>query len=502
MKKHLFSLILLIAGALLFQSFQCASPEFTTGKLAMRNRDYVKAEASLKKELAKNPKNVEARLLLAQALVKLNKWKDAAENLNEVEKNAVENKWKYEAAIEKYRLWANSYNIAISYVNKYQTQKKPELLDTALNFMNVAVLVRPKNPENYRVIGRIYDNLGQKDKAIENYKAYLEKLGKEIDFAKKHKIYLYMDRDKALEILGKPVLTKGTKDYGDSTLTDLYSIDKKDVYLFYSMNEKKRFILEGWTVDPPKNWLPGEQSQWTPINIYPIATLADIYFQKKDMAKAKRYTKIVTTIDPTNVSANRFLIQIYLAEGKKDEAMKEIANLIKTDPNNKFYRAQYGDLNFAVKNYDEAIKQYKKALEIDPDFCDAARNLGASLKNKAVEIINAQEDRKDKDKNYKGEPEKYMPLLKESAKYFEKSRTCDKYKNDIIVLGELANIYLVTNEKSKLDLIIDDLERLEPTIPDNQKETYWLQLCKIFSTLKIKDKQEKACGEANKYIQK
>ena len=59
---------LIIAGILasmIFQSFQCASPEFTGAKLAYNQKDYKKAADGYEKEIAKNPSNVDAWYYLA-----------------------------------------------------------------------------------------------------------------------------------------------------------------------------------------------------------------------------------------------------------------------------------------------------------------------------------------------------------------------------------------------------------------------------------------------------
>lgn len=82
---------LIIAGILvsmIFQSFQCASPEFTGAKLAYNQKDYKKAADGYEKEIAKNSSNVEAWYYLADCNIKLANFTKAAEYALEAQKRA------------------------------------------------------------------------------------------------------------------------------------------------------------------------------------------------------------------------------------------------------------------------------------------------------------------------------------------------------------------------------------------------------------------------------
>ena len=78
MKQHI--LLGLLLGSLIIQSFQCASPDFTGGKLAYNQKDYSKAMAALQKEVVKNPGNAEAWYLLADCHYRLNDLPKAVQN--------------------------------------------------------------------------------------------------------------------------------------------------------------------------------------------------------------------------------------------------------------------------------------------------------------------------------------------------------------------------------------------------------------------------------------
>jgi len=201
-----------------------------------------------------------------------------------------------------------------------------------------------------------------------------------------------------------------------------------------------------------------------------------------------KYVKLLTLLEPYNTEANTSLINLYLELNKKDVAIKEMEELIKTDPENKIYWEQFGSLLMNFGDYDGAIEKYKKSLQIDPNYDFALRNIASAFKNKAYKIQVAEQDKLDKDPKYKINVESFMPFLRESAKYFELSLKTERFNNDMDVLGELANIYLVTNEKDKLNQVVSQLESIENTIDDSKKSNYYLKMIKIYSDMKLNDK--------------
>lgn len=494
-------IVFLIIGTVLFQGFQCASPEMTSAKLAVRNHDYAKAETKLNQELSKNPNNVEANIMMASVKMKLHKTQDVVKYLDNADKNNKDPKNVQKIAFLKYNAWADAYNTAVNKFNKYFTTKNKALLDTAIQYFDIDISIRPNNPEFYRLKGQAYESLKDDINALNTYKKYIEKISKEIQFAKNNHIFLDLPRKEVIKKLGAPNASKPDAIPGksDTLLTDKFITNGHFVLIFYSQNTSKDYIIDGWRVDPPKTWLPMEVASRSDIHISPIAYLADYYFKKKDLDNAKKYAKMITTINPSNVQVNSFLVNIYVQQGKTNEALSELDNLCKDNPDNKFYLSQYGEILFTLKKYDKAIIEFEKALKIDPNYCDVLRNLGAAFKNKAFLIIQAQQDKSDKDKKYKGSPDEYKPLLNKSAKYFAQCRTCDKYKNDLMVLSELSSLYYVLERKDDLNSVVDDLERLEQIISDDQKESYWMKMCKILSNMKS-PKAKRACNKANEYL--
>ncbi|MFA6570152.1 MAG: tetratricopeptide repeat protein [Bacteroidota bacterium] len=500
MKRYLTLILFLALGTLLTQGFQCASPEMTTGNLALQNGEYVKAETSYEKELSKNPKNAEAWLKLYEAKMKLNKFEDAIKCVGEGGKYAIEPLLQKKAQILGYQTWVSCYNNAIGFINLYAKNKNKSVADSAIAQLKYAQLIRPENPEFVRLQGRMYEDLGDTVNFELKYKKYIEMYEKEMQFTKERQMFLNMSRNDVIAKIGNPVKSLGMRfPESDSTLTDLYKVSGDNVYLSFTEKPKGSFILDGFKINPPDYLMDDEKFQLIPFNIGPIASLAQMYFNKKDYKKSAEYVLLITQIDPNNVDANSFLIQIFDIQGKKEDALKQIGELVKTNPQNKFYLAQYGEIYFKMDSLDQAIIQYEKALVIDKNFSVVQRNVGACYKNKAVNIQKAQQDKKQSDPKYKPNIDEFLPLLNKSAAYFEKAKASMEYKNDFRVMVELANLYSVLDEKTKLNLVIADLERLESDIPIEVKEQYYLGLVKIYGDLKQNEKMRHALEEADKY---
>jgi len=489
--KKIFLLILWLAiGTVAFEGFQCSSKELTTAKVAYNNKEYDRAIEFAKQEVAKNPKNTEAYLVLAQAYIKKEDWMNAAKAAKQADEQQTDKIPAQQPKMLLFQIWTESYNRGVNNLNRYYSNNITRFLDSASYYFSVGKIARPDLTDFYYLMGTVYEAKHDTASAIKEYTKFVELSKNDIEIFQKYNLFIGIPRNDVIAKMGKPVLsTPGNYNGIDSTITDLYSIDNKDLYIFYKDNKKDlNYSLFGLRYDPPQNWLEAERSAFTPFNTAPIAGLAQLYYAKGDYNQALNYLKLLGTLEPNNENANSFLVQIYQDMGKPDDAFKYVNELIQKNPKNKFYWTQLADMQQNDKKYDEAIASYEKALEIDPTYYVAIRNIAAAYKNKASVIQRQQADKLDKDKNYKPNPEEYFPYLRKSAEYFEKATKTKQYQNDYRVYADLANIYFVLNETDKLNQNITKLESLESSVPEGEKESYYLNLLKLYSDLKRSDK--------------
>lgn len=492
MRKEIFVLSLVIISFLFMQGFQCSSPEMTTAKLAIRNQEYDKAKMNLEKELQKNPQNAEARIMLAGIYEINGDLASAARELITADPYITKPDDKNLSNLRKNEIWVKAYNGGIEAYNKYSMTQEKKYLDTAIYYFRTGTIIKPEMPDFYHFIGKSYEAIGDTNKAIISYNEYIKLLQPVVDICKEKKIYISATRAEVNQALGKPVSFK-VNIFGnnDSSLTESYKYKEKDLFVYYDMDKEIRWSVFGIKYNPPENWLPQERELATQLYIEPWGALASINYDRKNYDKAIEYLKVINIIDPTNTSANSFLASIYEMQGRTDEGIKYLRELVDKNPDNIIYKAQLGDFLLRLSNYDDAIKIYQDIIKSGVEQPDIYRNLGAAYKNKVVEIQQRQMKDIDAGKMKDYNPEEYNPFLRKSAENFEKARTFIKYSRDYEILAELAEIYFFLQENEKLKTTVAELEAYEFMVPDDQKENYYLKMIKIYDS-RLKNSQKSA----------
>ena len=475
----------LLIGSILTQGFQCASPEFNAAKLAMKNGEFSKAEQLLEKELTKNTQNGEVWLTLSETKAILNKPKEAVEALLNAEKyKGVDTKLQTLIQIDRSNMWRQFYDVSSKYINQFYSTKNKKFADSAIMYADLGLQIRPEIFDFYSLKGMAYEGIPDQANSIKAYEDYYNQIKPDFDIAKEKMIFMGIPRTDLMKTLGKPTESIGYKTNprnpkSDSLIIDTYTVSGKELLTFTIDKNDGNFKLKYWAYDLPKT-LP-QQDRMTPFDfsLSPFASLTQYYYDLKQYQKSLDYLNIILLIDPANVDANRFVITLYDALGKKDEATKRIEDLVKKNPDNKLLHQQYGDILQQVDKYDEAIVQYETALKIDPQYIDALRNIASAYKNKAVNIQKRQKEEFD-NKKTKPNPDEFVPLLKKSQEYFEKTKLNKKYEFDFDVISDLSDIYFALDDKDNFKRSVAELEAIESLIPADRKAKYYLTMIAIF----------------------
>jgi len=497
--KREFRIILLSLVAVMIMVSCDSSREMSTARLEFSRGEYSKAIDFLHKEIANNPANEEAYLLLLDSYIQREDFYNASLTLEKAVEIVKTPEYVERLSNVRNNIWVNAYNRGVQTYNQYFNEQNTRFLDSALYYFNIGKNASPRTTDFYFLLGNIYEIKEDTTASMNSYIDFIKYSENEINFAKSKKIHLNMDRNQVTSIVGQPsrVIPQGRQNQ-DSILVDMLTVDGKEVFLTYSSKSEAPFKLMGWRVDLPSNWLPQEKSMPSEFNIAPIAALAQIYFNRGDFQNSLKYTNILLDVDATNEIAGEFQIRLYQELDMMDEAIKSFEEVLKANPNNKNVLARYGDLWANTEEYDKAIEYYERALKVDPDFAVVLRNLGSVMKNKAGVMQLEEIEKMDKDDKYEEQRDRYLPFLKKSADYFEKALKTPDFRGDMIVLGELANIYFVTEENDKLQLIKKQLEAIEFTVDDANKEQYYLILIKIYGDLKEPDKMREIEAKLNK----
>jgi len=133
---------------------------------------------------------------------------------------------------------------------------------------------------------------------------------------------------------------------------------------------------------------------------------ADEYFDKAikvlEEGKAKH---------PQSGDILLLLSNTYIAADKLDVAKDAFKEGVEKEPENKFYRYNYGSLLLNAEEYAGAAEQLEKALEIDPEYENAIYNLAVTYVKWGAKIREEAEMKEQETDEYKEKFQAALPLL-------------------------------------------------------------------------------------------
>ena len=155
-----------------------------------------------------------------------------------------------------------------------------------------------------------------------------------------------------------------------------------------------------------------------------------------------------------DINADKYMAQIaslYNQIGETDLSNKILNDAIAANPNNKMAYAIKGENAMNAKDWDEAIKNFKKTVEIDPEFVAVWFNLGVCASSKGFDLNEQLSE------NGRLTPEndaKVKDALKEAMGYYEKVRELDPNREKVSNWPyQLRMIYNALGETDKANEI-------------------------------------------------
>ncbi len=375
----------------------------------MNNADYNTAQKLAKKYLNQNPYHHDLRKLLVKIYVSIQKEYDAISNLlvlikafpddinlyiqiadlyrdTHQSKKAV-HYYSYILSQDKYNLHAMKALALIYYNNKQK--------DSALKlYRQLVSLVDNENEklEYYEILGSLYSSMGQYEKAIVVYKKVLEKNSANIEVLKDmRRIYLKLkDTDNVLYYSRTLInLEPDNYKYYEEIIDLLFHLHMYEEALSYA---QKAIDLPNADVYTLKNYIAKiyiytgkiddsielitETIKQDPTNLLLSQTLAMAYCMNKnfDMAKKVCHDAIEVAIPSdikvihSNLSSILTEEAVYLLnQGKTKQAFAKFNEAMQYNNENPeiFYKLALA--NNSIKNYSEAVKQCKRAIELAPE---------------------------------------------------------------------------------------------------------------------------------------
>ncbi len=187
--------------------------------------------------------------------------------------------------------------------------------------------------------------------------------------------------------------------------------------------------------------------------------LSESYLSKKDTTGALEIMQQGLKDYPGNSAILVQLINIYEKGNRLEDAMKYLNLAISNEPNNESFYLFRGILFDRMKNPEEAIKSYLKAIELNPGNFDAFFNLGIVYYNLGViQIDAANAVPSNQPEKYEAEKVKADLEFKKALPYLEKAY--ELKAEDRSLLEGLKNVYYRLQMLDKYQAMIESMKKM------------------------------------------
>ena len=335
--------------------------------------------------------------------------------------------------------------------------------DKALNTLNKEVVKNPKSDEGWYLLGNVYGELGKFDSLIIAYDKSLAVSKKYENEINQSKMYYWAnsfnagvsyfqrgnkatDKDSVKIFYDKSIdaFTTGTKLEPDSADTF-----KNLAFVYMSAGKNEEAIEPLKKLVQLNNELDGYK--YLGQIYYTLGTMSkSAYSTSKDikdsLAANKYFNDAVdilekgTKLYPNDSDLLKTLSASYVDVGKSDIALNSFKTLVDKEPDNKVYRYNYGVLLLGNGDYEMAVQEFQKAIDLDSTYTNAIYNLGITYVKWGSEM------------NKKSlETEEYSDAYKEKFKaalpYLEKVTATEK--SDAEAWELLGKVYSVLGMQDK-----------------------------------------------------
>ncbi len=287
--------------------------------------------------------------------------------------------------------------------------------EKAINVLHSEVQKNPKSDEGWYLLGYTYGELGKVDSMINAYDESLaisNKFEKDINdsriyyWANKFNsgVNLFQRGNKSEnEDSSKIFYDKSIEAFKEATMLEPDSADNYKnlafVYMSSGRNEEaveplERLVQLNQELDGYKYLgeiyysMAAQKSSSYQMNGNSQDSVDARVYYDKSIAVLEEGTKLY----PDDGEMLRTLSAAYIEVGEEEIALASLKSLVDKEPDNKIYRYNYGVLLLQTKDYPAAEVQFKKALEIDPNYSNAIYNLGVTYINWGKQLKKLEEE--------------------------------------------------------------------------------------------------------------
>jgi len=295
--------------------------------------------------------------------------------------------------------------------------------DKAIEALEKEVAKNPKSDEGYYMLGFVLGEQGNVKGMLENFKESSAISNKfEASIAESKKYHWAQGFNKGVALFNRASKVGGTdsatvffekaiESFNSSIMCEPDSSDAYKNLAFAYMNMGNQEAA----IEPYKKVVEITKSAEA------YAQLGELLIQKgvkqtedgdKD-AGMKTYEEAISVLEegqklhPSDGNILLLLSNGYIAAGKLEVAKKAFKTGVEKEPDNKFYRYNYGSLLLNATEYAEAAEHLSKAVELDGDYENAIYNLAVTYVKWGAGIREADPETE----SFKEKYELALPLL-------------------------------------------------------------------------------------------
>ncbi|MDP3314181.1 tetratricopeptide repeat protein [Lutibacter sp.] len=175
--------------------------------------------------------------------------------------------------------------------------------------------------------------------------------------------------------------------------------------------------------------------------------------------KAMEYLTIGRKEFPKSYSLLIDEANLHYKNGNNDLFKAKLEEAIQLNPTEPTLYYNVGVMNMDQKKLDEAIKFFKKSIELKPDYADAYNNIGAAIIEKATPIIEEMNRNLNDFAKYDKLQAKQFDVYRQAVPYYEKAFEINK--TSISVVQTLMGLYENLEMTEKLKAIKPVYEALK-----------------------------------------
>ncbi len=202
------------------------------------------------------------------------------------------------------------------------------------------------------------------------------------------------------------------------------------------------------------------------------SSLSNVAMALGDTAKSTEYALRGRELYPENLDLIFAEANIHIFTGNIDKA-RDILNLaIEKDPENPNLHFAFGanydkmaqDTTYTSEErefaFQEAVKAYERAIELNPDYFDAVYNIGVLYFNKGIKIYEEADERLRQSHDfarYERDEKEFREIWLQAQPYLERAKEMidEDDPNFQVVILSLVELYARTNQPEKMEEIQD-----------------------------------------------